>query len=586
MSTQVQFRRGTTAETAAFTGALGEVTVDTTKSVAVVHNGSTPGGVPLLREDFSNGLLSPGSLGSPSLKFANSSNTGFYSPATGTIALVASGIAALVSDTAGNLSSPGNYTASGRVTGTALIPTGSSVPSNGIYLSSANTVSIATNGSQRFSVDATGNITITGGLSIGSSFSATSFVPTGSTVPTNGMYLSAANEVSIATNSAVKATFNSAGDLILVGGLTVGTTFSAPTLSPTSNVIPANGVYLPTTNTLGFSTNTTAQLTIGSTGNVTIVNGNLTTSLGSSSAQSFIPTGSSVPANGMYLSGTNTVAFATNSGSRLTINATGDVTVVSGSVTTSSGSNTAQSFIPSGSAVPTNGMYLSTTNTVAFATNSVAKITIGPTNTTIVSGSLITSSGSNTAQSFIPTGSSIPTNGVYLPSANTVGISTNGINRFSLDTTTLALTLTGALTLPVGTTGDRPSGTTGQVRFNSSLSQFEGYDGSSWGQITSGACSAWVNFDGSGAVPIRSSYNVTSITDNGTGVYTVNFTNALANANYATLCTASKTNSGSNSISAAILEGGTYTASAVQIFTEIANGTNVDPDVVCVAVFR
>lgn len=49
--TQVQLRRGTTAEHATFTGAVGEVTVDTTKKVAVVHDGSTAGGFPLARAD-------------------------------------------------------------------------------------------------------------------------------------------------------------------------------------------------------------------------------------------------------------------------------------------------------------------------------------------------------------------------------------------------------------------------------------------------------------------------------------------------------------------------------------------------------
>lgn len=47
-----------------------------------------------------------------------------------------------------------------------------------------------------------------------------------------------------------------------------------------------------------------------------------------------------------------------------------------------------------------------------------------------------------------------------------------------------------------------------------------------------GTAKAWVNFNGTGTVAIRASYNVSSITDNGTGDYTVNFTNALADANY------------------------------------------------------
>ena len=54
MATQVQWRRGTTAEHSTFTGIVGEVTVDTTKDTLVVHDAVTAGGVPLLREDLAN----------------------------------------------------------------------------------------------------------------------------------------------------------------------------------------------------------------------------------------------------------------------------------------------------------------------------------------------------------------------------------------------------------------------------------------------------------------------------------------------------------------------------------------------------
>lgn len=46
-------------------------------------------------------------------------------------------------------------------------------------------------------------------------------------------------------------------------------------------------------------------------------------------------------------------------------------------------------------------------------------------------------------------------------------------------------------------------------------------------------CTAWVNFNGTGTVAIRDSFNVSSITDNGTGDYTVNFATAMNNSNYA-----------------------------------------------------
>jgi hypothetical protein len=45
-------------------------------------------------------------------------------------------------------------------------------------------------------------------------------------------------------------------------------------------------------------------------------------------------------------------------------------------------------------------------------------------------------------------------------------------------------------------------------------------------------CRAWVNFNGTGTVAIRASFNVSSITDNGTGDYTVNFTTAMTDINY------------------------------------------------------
>jgi len=54
---------------------------------------------------------------------------------------------------------------------------------------------------------------------------------------------------------------------------------------------------------------------------------------------------------------------------------------------------------------------------------------------------------------------------------------------------------------------------------------------------TVGVCRAWVNFNGTGTVAIRGSFNVSSITDNGTGNYTVNFTTAITDVNYAVSAT-------------------------------------------------
>jgi hypothetical protein len=115
MSTQVQFRRGTSAETATFTGAVGEVTVDTTKNICVVHDASQAGGYPLLREDGTNSAFSPGSLTSCALKFAGDYNTGIISPGLDQIALVTGGVVRLTIDSSGAVTIPGNVSISGSL---------------------------------------------------------------------------------------------------------------------------------------------------------------------------------------------------------------------------------------------------------------------------------------------------------------------------------------------------------------------------------------------------------------------------------------------------------------------------------------
>lgn len=57
--------------------------------------------------------------------------------------------------------------------------------------------------------------------------------------------------------------------------------------------------------------------------------------------------------------------------------------------------------------------------------------------------------------------------------------------------------------------------------------------GAQTGSAPAYAARAWVNFNGTGTVAIRASGNVSSITDNGTGLYTVNFTTAMPDADFA-----------------------------------------------------
>ena len=117
MATQVQFRRGTTGEHSGFTGAVGEVTVDTEKKVLCVHDATTAGGFPLLQQNGSNSGFALGSLSSCALKFAGDPDTGLMSTGPDQVQLVTGGFARLTIDSNGNVSIPsGNLTISGNVT--------------------------------------------------------------------------------------------------------------------------------------------------------------------------------------------------------------------------------------------------------------------------------------------------------------------------------------------------------------------------------------------------------------------------------------------------------------------------------------
>ena len=110
---------------------------------------------------------------------------------------------------------------------------------------------------------------------------------------------------------------------------------------------------------------------------------------------------------------------------------------------------------------------------------------------------------------------------------------------------------------------------------------------SGYGSVaTAYGCRAWVNFQGTGTVDIRASGNVSSITDNGTGDYTVSFTTAMADANYAAVFSGGN---GRVSGTGVFFGGPTNvapTASAIRIATFQQTPVQSDPHDACVAIFR
>jgi hypothetical protein len=108
--------------------------------------------------------------------------------------------------------------------------------------------------------------------------------------------------------------------------------------------------------------------------------------------------------------------------------------------------------------------------------------------------------------------------------------------------------------------------------------------------VINGSARAWVNFNGTGTVAIRAAYNVSSITDNGTGDYTVNFTTALADANYA--FSVGHTQNASGSFINTVIESSTTPRSTTQFRVAcllITSGTSVsafDTAGINIAIFR
>ena len=103
--------------------------------------------------------------------------------------------------------------------------------------------------------------------------------------------------------------------------------------------------------------------------------------------------------------------------------------------------------------------------------------------------------------------------------------------------------------------------------------------------VINGSAKAWVNFNGTGTVAIRASFNVSSITDNGTGDYTVNFTTALEDANYAVNATADVGGVSDFAIACTGDNSTARTTSLVRIRVGASNGVRADSSVVSISVF-
>tara|TARA_R110002126_G_scaffold255637_1_gene398639 strand:+ start:621 stop:1082 length:462 start_codon:yes stop_codon:yes gene_type:complete len=147
------------------------------------------------------------------------------------------------------------------------------------------------------------------------------------------------------------------------------------------------------------------------------------------------------------------------------------------------------------------------------------------------------------------------------PTASETTIQNNGSDIFTVDSTGIAMA----------------SGKTIAATTAVSLSTASG-------SAPSYSARAWVNFNGLGTVAIRASGNVSSITDIGTGRYTVNFTTAMPDGNYAV--SGMSGNEGTTSVGRDLTKDGTWTTTSAPIRNTGASSTVYDNEYVTLIFIR
>ena len=204
-------------------------------------------------------------------------------------------------------------------------------------------------------------------------------------------------------------------------------------------------------------------------------------------------------------------------------------------------------------------------STIAAITTGVG----GVVTTADATGNLSLLSGTTTVVAVTSTGAAV-----------TGTLSASGVSTFAAGTALLpALTTTGdtntGVWFPAADTIAASTGGTEQMRIDSAgLLKFNSGYGSA---ATAYGCRAWVNFNGTGTVAIRASGNVSSITDNGTGIYSVNIATNMPDANYSAVA--------SQSTDGYATRVDSHITSAVRVVTFTATAT-ADAATVSVAIFR
>jgi len=237
MPTTVQFRRGTTAQNEAFTGAVGEITIDTDKDTIIVHDGATQGGFPLISSNDSDPTFSSSTASKPQLTLTNTADD-----ATGPVITIQNDIATPAdNDVAGTVKFVADDDAGAEIIVASLTATITDVSNGTEDGKLVLAVEKAGSTTDTLTLDATG-VTVNAGILV---------APTGSTVGN----LTLANG-SITDSS---GTIDFDNENLTTTGNVTGATVTYTTLNDGSNNITATAAEI---NALDGITSTVTELNI------------------------------------------------------------------------------------------------------------------------------------------------------------------------------------------------------------------------------------------------------------------------------------------------------------------------------------
>jgi hypothetical protein len=205
------------------------------------------------------------------------------------------------------------------------------------------------------------------------------------------------------------------------------------------------------------------------------------------------------------------------------------------------------------------------------------------------SGSAITLSGTSNVFCTYPAEKAIYTDANDVLNTTEINLSTLKLNGSTSGTITLqspAVAGTNTLTIPAVTGNILTDGAALPAIDGSALTNLPAPSALSTasGSAPSYSARAWINMNGTGTVAIRDSGNVSSITDNGTGSYTVNFTTAMSDTNYCGICNGSVINNDLNSWHGGVVN---RTTSSFRIDVEnLSDAGQRDPDTIYAVIFQ